>query len=84
MGLFFIDTSINKPQKLELARIGFVFVDIFDAEIEDPNLDKEFYLQVEKIEVHSVESLLRVNEILYAIAREYDAEYDGFDVGAIV
>jgi len=84
-GFFFLDSSIEKLKKVgsKLSEVGFVFVDIFQAENEDPNLGKEFYLHVEKIETHHVESLVKVNEVLYAIANEYITEYDGFDAGAI-
>lgn len=83
-GFFFLDTNKEKLKKIseKLSSINLEFVDIFEAEMEDNSLPKEYYLHLQKKEHHTEESLLQRNEYLYQIAKEFQINaYDGFDVG---
>jgi ribosomal protein L11 methylase PrmA len=82
-GYFFLSANKNQLEKTckQLITLGYIFVDIFDAEKDNIDDDDEFYLHVEKKEKHNVDSLFKRNEELYAIAFNYKIEYDGFDVG---
>lgn len=84
-GYFFTDpshemlTTIIEP----LEHLGYHFVDLYI-----PDLDKDqpeyFFLHVEKIEAHSVESLNARNLELESLANAYSVEsYDGMDVGPV-
>jgi hypothetical protein len=81
-GYFFSD---DDPAKLEdcsdrLAEDGYHFVDICEGD--EP--DDPWTLHVEKIEVHTPESLDRRNRQLAEFAKEIGlAAYDGMDVGPI-
>lgn len=82
-GYFFTDTDKTKLliASKELEKLGYKYVDIFDADVDED--DEPFYfLHVEKIEIHSVDSLLQRNSELYSFADKFDLDsYDGFDVG---
>ena len=81
-GYFFSD---DDPGKLEacsdrLAEDGYHFVDI--SEGDEP--DDAWTLHIEKIEIHTPDSLDRRNQELAEIAKEMGlAAYDGMDVGPI-
>ena len=78
-GYYFNDT---KPEKLEAAAealeaMGYEFVAIYSDEEET-----DFALHVEKMDTHTVDSLLALNEKFYAFAAEHGLQaYDGMDVG---
>lgn len=44
----------------------------------------QWWLHVEQVEPHSVETLLARNTELYALADSFKVEYDGMDVGPAV
>lgn len=76
-GYFFIS---NKKELLEkaipdLEAMTFKFVDIYQSD------DNNWWLHVERIESHSVQTLFDLNKKLYAIADKYRIEYDGYDLG---
>ena len=82
-GFFFADRD---PSKLEgvvpkLEKSGYQFVDIFEAD-DDAREDSSFFLHVEMVEQHSVDTLDRRNRELYEFAVQSGLDsYDGMDVG---
>ncbi len=85
-GYFFTNKT---PDELEragnlLERDGYRVVDIFLSEKEDPAEPDLWWLHVEKVEVHTVESLQSRNEVLtdFASSNHLDS-YDGMDVGPV-
>lgn len=61
-----------------LAGDGYRIVEI----CEDDEEESLFWLHVERVEAHSVESLYERNETFYRLAEELGLEsYDGMDVG---
>ena len=86
-GYFFAD---NDPEKLQslvpaLENRGFRFVDLFEAEPEDEDsITAKYYLHVEKIEHHDIDTLDARNKELGALSEQYGVDsYDGMDVGPI-
>lgn len=83
---FFLDEDKNKLQDftIKLEQLGYEFDSIFEAEKVNEEDDEEYYLQVTKIEHHTIDSLNDVNTMFYKLAEENDINhYDGFDVGNI-
>ncbi len=82
-GYFFADRD---PSKLEgvvpkLEKSGYQFVDIFEAD-DDGAREPCYFLHVEMVEKHSVDSLDRRNRDLHAFAEQSGlGSYDGMDVG---
>jgi hypothetical protein len=76
-GYFFIakDTASFGNVKNRLKSQNFKFVETFQDD------KKNYWLQLERAEIHTPESLYNLNEELYSIAEEYQITYDGFDVG---
>lgn len=72
-----------------LEQEGFTFVDVLgpSSEDEDAPVDvgaTEYYLQVSRVEYHTVDSLMELNAWFYQVAEHYGlAGYDGMDVGAV-
>jgi len=81
-GYFFTDDDTEKLEALSerLSEMGYHFVDIASGdEVDDP-----FTLHVEKIEVHTPDTLDKRNAELAALAAEMGlSSYDGMDVGPI-
>ena len=81
-GYFFTDDDRGKLEACSkrLAKEGYQLVDIMDGdEVDDP-----LTLHVEKIEIHTPESLDARNQQLAAIAKEMGlSSYDGMDVGPL-
>jgi hypothetical protein len=85
-GYFFLDSNSDKLLKLSklLEAKGYGFVDIFEAEKENEEDIQEYYLHMEKVEIHDVSSLLERNNEFYEIAsNEGVNSYDGFDAGNV-
>ena len=62
---------------------GYELVQIFEAEEDGEGLG-EFFLHVERIETHSIDSLHERNVVLTEFARQHGLEsYDGMDVGPV-
>lgn len=84
---FFVDTDIDKLEKLglELERQGYDFLDIF--ELADEKTDEstgDYLLHIDKIEIHTPESLAQRNVEFQKLAAEHDiASYDGWEFGEI-
>jgi hypothetical protein len=83
-GYFF---TCDTPEPLEaaapaLAAQGYDLVEIFATE--DEGVPELFWLHVEKVETHSVDTLDQRNRELDAFAAKWGlASYDGMDVGAV-
>jgi Regulator of ribonuclease activity B len=84
-GYFFTDTD---PQKLKTAAHaleadGYRFVEVFRDDA-DAGASSIWFLHVERVEHHDVDSLDARNQKLYRFAAEHGLEsYDGMDVGRI-
>lgn len=82
---YFVDESIEKLEKLGLylEKEGYEFLDIF--ELGDEETDEstgEYLLHIDKIEVHTPESLAQRNVEFQKLADEYEiASYDGWEFG---
>lgn len=77
-GYFFTNDEPNKLKKVaeELKKQGFEYVDIY------PDETNQYWLHMERIEIHNLESLFSLNKELYAIADKFSIKsYDGFDLG---
>ena len=83
-GYFFFDSHTDRLRaaRLELEAQGYRFVSVHEV---DQGASKGmFVLHVEKIEMHTVDSLDRRNGELTALARRLGlAGYDGMDVGPV-
>ncbi len=80
-GYFFKHESIEPLKELadELQRQGFAVIDINQS-----YPDEMYWLQLEKIEQHSVDSLDQRNQQFYQLAQQKDIHaYDGMDVSPI-
>lgn len=66
-----------------LARAGYEAVGLLEPH-EDDDDRETLYLRVDRVERHTVDSLLARNAELYAFAEAHGlGDYDGMDVGAI-
>jgi hypothetical protein len=80
-GYFFVD---REPKKLEplaahLVELGYRFVSIYETDDKSTH-----FLHVERIEMHTPESLFERNLELNALAKKFGVEdYDGMDVGPV-
>jgi hypothetical protein len=78
-GYFF--TSENKVDFMkvanELKSKNFDFVEIYQ------DVNKTYWLHVERKEIHTEKSLYALDDELYAVADKYNVTYDGFDVGNV-
>lgn len=82
---FFVDSDANKLVSAgkHLEQLGYEFRGVLEPAPEDDD-QETIFLRVDRVEQHTVESLLARNDELYAIARELEiASYDGMDCGAI-
>ena len=82
---YFVDVSKAKLLKLgeHLHKLGYERVGL--REPSDGDDDQEtIYLQADRVEIHTVATLLARNDELYALARQFQVrDYDGMDNGAI-
>ena len=84
-GYFFTDTDRPKLEQAakKLVAQGYRYVEVFEAENEDASVPY-FFLHVEKVEIHNVDSLYRRNTELEAFAKQNGLDtYDGMDVGPV-
>ena len=83
-GYFFTHATAN-PLQLAAAALrkdGYTVVDSYLSDKESPKDPDVWFLHVEKVEVHSVDSLLARSEALDAFAAKHGLDaYDGWDVG---
>lgn len=84
---YFVDESVDKLEKLglKLEADGYDFVDVF--ELGDEETDKstgEYLLHIDKVEVHTPESLAERNVEFQKLAQEYELKtYDGWEFGEV-
>lgn len=77
-GYFFTNVEPKQLEKVSehLKKDGFEYVDIY------PDETGEYWLHLERIEIHNAKSLFELNKKLYAVADKFKVtSYDGFDVG---
>lgn len=83
-GYFFTNPS-RGPLDLaaqDLSRSGYRVVEIYLSEKEDASDPDLWSLHVERIEMHTIDSLLKRNAKLTAFAKKHNLlSYDGMDVG---
>ena len=85
-GYFFTDKSKEKLRAVSslLEKEGYRFVDIYQAKDEHDKVLDYWWLHVEKIEVHTADSLNERNMHFYKFAEQQGLEtYDGMDVGPV-
>jgi hypothetical protein len=83
-GYYFTDGSKAKLEHAAplLQKQGYHFVDINLSDKEHPSDPDLWWLHVEKVEVHTPDSLDRRNKFFYQFAKEQGlGSYDGMDVG---
>ncbi len=84
---YFVDTSVDKLEKLglKLEADDYDFVDVFelgDEETDQPT--GEYLLHIDKVEIHTPESLAQRNLEFANLAKEYEIEtYDGWEFGEV-
>jgi hypothetical protein len=84
---FFVDTDIDKLETLglDLEKRGYDFIDIF--QLGDEETDKptgEYLLHIDKVEIHTPESLAVRNVEFQQLADEYEIDsYDGWEFGEV-
>ena len=85
-GYFFLDESKEKLKTVgdNLKMKGYTLVDIFKAESDEDEKAEMYFLHVEKVEIHNVDSLFERNLDFYDVAEKSGIySYDGFDIGEI-
>jgi hypothetical protein len=84
---YFVDESVEKLEKLglKLEADGYDFVDIFELGDEETNESTgEYLLHIDKVEVHTPESLAERNVLFQKLADEYEIKtYDGWEFGEV-
>ena len=84
---YFVDTSVDKLEKLglKLEADGYDFIDIF--ELGDEETEKstgEYLLHIDKVEIHTPETLAQRNVEFQKLTNEYEIEtYDGWEFGEV-
>ena len=84
---YFVDKSVDKLEKLglKLEADDYDFVDIF--ELGDEKTDEstgEYLLHIDKVEIHTPESLAQRNVEFAKLAEEYEIKtYDGWEFGEV-
>lgn len=84
---YFVDESVEKLEKLglKLEADGYDFVDIFELGDEETNESTgEYLLHIDKVEVHTPESLAERNVEFQKLADQYEIEtFDGWEFGEV-
>ena len=84
---YFVDESVDKLENLglKLEADGYDFIDVFelgDEETEKPT--GEYLLHIDKVEIHTPESLAQRNVEFSNLAKDYGvATYDGWEFGEV-
>jgi len=77
-----LDAAVLRAAVPHLQGLDYDFVELFKSEKDDPQDDDLWWLHVQRIEVHTVDSLFARNERLYEFASSHGLDsYDGMDVG---
>ena len=84
---YFVDESVDKLEKLglKLEADDYDFIDIFElGEEETDKSTGEYLLHIDKVEIHTPESLAQRNVEFQKLADEFEiATYDGWEFGEI-
>jgi regulator of RNase E activity RraB len=84
---YFVDESIEKLEKLglHLEKEGYDFVDIFElGDEETEESTGEYLLHIDKIEIHTPETLAQRNVEFQKLSEEYElSSYDGWEFGEV-
>jgi hypothetical protein len=84
---FFFTNATESPLRAAVPALqerGYEFVDVWQTEKDDPEDEDLWWLHVQRVEVHSVDSLFARNEQLYEFAARHGLDtYDGMDVGPV-
>lgn len=83
-GYFFTHSAKDPLAKVVplLRERDYEFVDLYQSDKEDPADADLWWLHVQRVEIHSVDSLFARNEQLYEFASAHGLDsYDGMDVG---
>jgi hypothetical protein len=84
---YFVDKSVDKLEKLgqKLDADGYDFVDIFELGDEETGKSTgEYLLHIDKVEVHTPESVAQRNVEFQKLADVFEVEiYDGWEFGEI-
>lgn len=85
-GYFFTNRSrapLDMAAK-DLSRAGYRVVEVYLSDKEDSTAPDLWWLHVERIETHSIDSLLKRNAELVEFAKAHHlVSYDGMDVGPV-
>ena len=83
-GYFFTNRDLTTLRAAipHLQSQDYEFVEVFRSEKDEPQDEDLWWLHVQRIEVHTVDSLFARNERLYEFASRHGLDsYDGMDVG---
>lgn len=84
--LYDADPKVLEEVGESLVQEGFTFDGLLEPVVSEEDPENEphyFYLQVSRVEHHTVDSLMALNAWFYEIANYYGLEgYDGMDVGS--
>lgn len=83
-GYFFTnrDASTLRAAVPDLQHQNYEFVEVFRSEKDNPNDEDLWWLHVQRVEIHTVDSLVARNERLSEFASRHGLDsYDGMDVG---
>ena len=84
---YFVDENVDKLEKLglKLEEDDYDFVDVF--ELGDEETDEstgEYLLHIDKVEIHTPESLAKRNVEFAKLAEDYELKtYDGWEFGEV-
>ena len=81
---FFVDPDREKlaPVGRHLETLGYDVIGLLEPDPEPA--EQLYYLRADRIEFHTVDSLLARNVELHAVAAKYGvSDYDGMDVGSV-
>jgi hypothetical protein len=85
-GYFFTDSDKAQLERVAplLQKQGYRYVEIFLADKDDQDERDLWFLHVERVEVHTPDSLYERNRALYKFADDHGLDsYDGMDVGPV-
>ncbi len=84
---YFVDSSVDKLTALgdKLQADGYDFIDVFElGDEETEESTGEFLLHIDKVEIHTPESLAERNVEFQNLADEFEIEtYDGWEFGEV-
>jgi hypothetical protein len=84
---YFVDENVDKLEKLglKLEEDGYDFIDIFELGDEETDASTgEYLLHIDKVEIHTPESLAQRNVEFQKLADESEIKtYDGWEFGEV-